>query len=185
MNVALQKRMTVDEFLAWEERQEDRWEFDGVQPIAMVGGTRAHSLVLGNLATALNPRLRGSPCRVLLKSVKIRSAGSFRYPDVFVKCGRQDNQATISENPVVVFEVQSPSTSSIDLNDKNAEYRATPSIQRYVMLAQDRIAATVFERRGDEWVGSLVIGDDAMLHMPEICITFPLFECYEGVIQPA
>jgi hypothetical protein len=28
-------RPTVQEFLAWEERQELRWEFDGLEPVAM------------------------------------------------------------------------------------------------------------------------------------------------------
>ncbi len=37
MSVALRKPMTVAEFLAWEERQELRWEFDGFQPVAMTG----------------------------------------------------------------------------------------------------------------------------------------------------
>lgn len=39
MNVALRKPMALPEFLAWEERQELRYEFDGVQPVAMTGGT--------------------------------------------------------------------------------------------------------------------------------------------------
>jgi Uma2 family endonuclease len=59
MNVALRQRMSFDEFLAWEERQELRYEFDGFQPYAMVGGTAAHSTVQRNLVTALTNRLRG------------------------------------------------------------------------------------------------------------------------------
>ncbi len=51
---------------------------------------------------------------------------------------------------------------------------------RYVMLEQDRIAATIFERRGDDWVGH-VQTDDAVLVMPEIGITIPLPELYEGI----
>ena len=38
MNGALRKSMTVAQFLAWEERQELRYEFDGFQPVAMTGG---------------------------------------------------------------------------------------------------------------------------------------------------
>ena len=37
MNVALRKPMSLAEFLAWEERQELRYEFDGFQPVAMTG----------------------------------------------------------------------------------------------------------------------------------------------------
>jgi hypothetical protein len=48
---------------------------------------------------------------------------------------------------------------------------ATPSIQRYVILEQDRQAATVFSRDQDDWAGHL-IADDAELAMLEIGISF-------------
>ena len=51
------------------------------------------------------------------------------------------------------------------------------------MLEQDRQAATVFARVGDDWVGHVVSGD-AVLAMPEIGIELPLAELYEGVSFP-
>jgi hypothetical protein len=39
MSIAQRRPMTVDEFLAWERRQELRYEFDGFAPVAMTGGT--------------------------------------------------------------------------------------------------------------------------------------------------
>ena len=39
MNASLRKPMTLHEFLAWERRQDLRYEFDGLAPIAMTGGT--------------------------------------------------------------------------------------------------------------------------------------------------
>ena len=55
--------------------------------------------------------------------------------------------------PVVVFEVLSESTSRTDRIEKLRDYGATPSIQRYVMLEQNQIAATVFYRDGSRWIG--------------------------------
>ncbi len=43
--VALRRPMTLEEFVAWEDEQEPKWEFDGEQPVAMVGVTRAHSII--------------------------------------------------------------------------------------------------------------------------------------------
>jgi hypothetical protein len=48
------------------------------------------------------------------------------------------------------------------------------------MLEQDRLAATVFARASDDWVGHVVSGD-AVLAMPEIGIELPLAELDEGV----
>ena len=53
MNLTVRKPMTLAEFLAWEERQEQRYEFDGSEPVAMAGGSLAHSAIQRNLAMAL------------------------------------------------------------------------------------------------------------------------------------
>jgi hypothetical protein len=56
MNVALRKPMTLAEFLAWEERQDLRYEFDGSQPVAMTGGTVDHEAIGGTLRALPTPR---------------------------------------------------------------------------------------------------------------------------------
>ena len=181
MNLALRQRMSVDEFLAWEERQDGRWEFDGYQPIAMVGGTERHTVILGNIFVALRLRLRGGPCRPYLEGLKIAAAESIRYPDVFVACGPTPGTATIANNPVVVFEVLSPSTTRTDVVIKNSEYRATPSIMRYVLVAQDGIGITIHERRGDDWLSTSISDPEATLDMPEIHVSLPIASFYEDV----
>ncbi|HEY5299498.1 MAG TPA: Uma2 family endonuclease [Acetobacteraceae bacterium] len=183
MNAPLRKPMSLAEFLAWEGRQELRYEFDGFQPIAMTGGTVEHAIIQRNLLTALNARLRGKPCRVFGSHLKIAVAGSIRYPDAFVLCSQVPRGTQVIEDPVVVFEVISPSTATTDRVVKNREYRDTASVVRYVMLDQFRPAATVFERTGDDWVGHILEPPAALL-MPEIGIELPLTEVYEGVDFP-
>jgi Uma2 family endonuclease len=180
MSIALRKSMTLEEFLAWEEQQELRWEFDGFEPVAMTGGTSDHSAIERNLIFSLTGRLRGKPCQVYTSNLKILVAGSIRYPDAFVVCSPVTRGTRVVTDPVVVFEVLSPSTASIDIGAKNEEYRDTPSIQRYVMLSQDRQSATVFARVANDWVGHILSGD-TILSMPEIGIELPLAELYEGV----
>jgi Uma2 family endonuclease len=180
MNVALRRSMTLQEFLSWEERQETRFEFDGEQPVAMTGGTRAHAILQRNLAISVGGRLRGKPCSFFGSDLKIEVAGRIRYPDGFVVCSPGVNSSTLVRDPVVIFEVLSNSTASTDRITKNHEYAATPSVQRYIMLEQDRIGAMVFSRAGDDWIGH-VLKDDAVLHMPEIGIDVPLSELYEGI----
>ena len=109
--------------------------------------------------------------------MKIEVAGSIRYPDAFVVCTPLPLDAKVVRDIVVVFEVLSPSTAGTDQFVKNQEYRATPSIRRYVMLAQDHIAATVFAREGEDWIGRVLAAGD-MLIMPEIGIELSLAEFY-------
>jgi Uma2 family endonuclease len=170
--------MTLAQFLAWEERQELRYEFDGFEPLAMTGGTIAHDQITFDLRTALAARLAGKPCRPLGPNVKIIVDGRARYPDVFVVCRPVSPTATIASDPVVVVEVLSEGSIETDLIDKNREYRAISSIQRYVVLQQTHKAAIVFERREDGWLSKIVSGDDASLDLPEIGIALSLQEIY-------
>jgi Uma2 family endonuclease len=174
--------MTLAEFLAWEERQELRYEFDGFAPVAMTGGTIAHDRITFNLQKALDARLAGNSCQPFGPNVKIVVDGRVRYPDAFVVCQPVPPTATVAGNPVVVFEVVSEGSTSTDLIDKNREYRATPSIQRYVILQQTRVAAVVFARRGPDWLSEIVAGPDAILQLPEIDIELPLAEVYGNIV---
>jgi Uma2 family endonuclease len=170
--------MTLAQFLAWEERQDLRHEFNGFEPVAMTGGTIAHDQITFDLRRALAARLAGKSCRPLGPNVKILVDGRARYPDAIVVCRPLAPTATIANDPIIVFEVLSEGSSETDLIDKNREYRATPSIQRYVVLQQTHKAAIVFVRRADGWLSEIVSGDDANLELPEIGITVPLLEVY-------
>ncbi len=180
MSQALQRHMTLAEFLEWEDGQETKWEFDGFEPVAMAGGSLAHARIQRNLAISVGSRLRGTKCEFIGSDLKIEVVGRIRYPDGFVLCSTFPRDTKVVTGAVVVFEILSPSTAKIDFRDKNGEYEATPSIRRYVILDQDQIGGTMWERQGSEWVGH-VIKDGATLHMPEIGITVPLAELYEGV----
>ena len=172
--------MTLAEFLECEERQELRHEFDGFQTVAMTGRTVAHGIISTNLAALLVTRLRGKPCRAHGSNLKIEVMGSIRYPDAFISCTPASPSSTVLTKPVVIFEVLSRSTACIDCVTKNREYAATASVRRYVMLEQGEIAATMFERVGDDWAGHMLPAS-AIIDMPEIGIEIPLVELYEGL----
>jgi Uma2 family endonuclease len=180
MSAVAERPMSLEEFLAWERRQEMRWEFDGIRPVAMNGGSVAHSEIATNLVEALRRRLRGGPCRAFRGDLKIVVKGRVRYPDAVVTCSPVASDSDIVPEPVVVFEVLSPSTAGVDRIAKNADYRATPSIRQYVMLEQARVAATVFGRDGADWAGHLLTGETD-LTFPALGISLPLAELYGGV----
>jgi Uma2 family endonuclease len=185
MNIALRRPMTLAEFLAWEDLQALRYEFDGFSPKGMTGGTAAHSAIQTNLLRVLGNLLLGKPCRPHGSHLKIEVAGRIRYPDAFVVCTPVSPRAKVVSDPVVVFEILSPSAEHDDLVLKNAEYRATPSIQRYVVLQQTHIGALAFVRKGADWITDILDGKDAVLSLPEIGIEIPMAELYADLVLPA
>ena len=176
--------MTLAEFLEWEERQPLRYEFDGVGPVAMVGGSVRHAQIQRNLAFALTARLRGKPCQFLGSDLKIQTEEDHaRYPDGIVICSPLTGSETVVDAPVVIFEVLSPSTTH-DRFVKAREYQGMPSVQRYVMLEQDSINAVVYARMGDAWTHEILVAD-SILALPEIGVSLPLAEFYEGIVFEA
>ena len=173
--------MTPEEFLAWEARQDLKWEFDGFQPVAMTGGTAGHSRIQGNLIAALIGRLRGRPCQPYGPDVRVPiPGGRYRYPDALVVCRPVRPDAVEVPDPVVLFEVLSGGTAHTDRVVKLREYRSLPSVRRYVMLEQDEASATVVARTATGW--SIDQVDAAgTLALPEIGVEVSLGELYEGI----
>jgi Uma2 family endonuclease len=180
MSNALRKPWTLAEFLAWEERQELKYEFDGFQPVAMTGGTRAHDLIANNLRGMLLERLRGTRCRAFGPDVKVEATGRIRYPDAGVECGAFDPRATSAHDPILLAEITSESSVKRDLVLKVREYLALQSVRYYIVLDQDQPLATVFRRVGDEWAMHSVVAGETV-RMPDIGIEFTLADLYEGV----
>lgn len=176
-------QMTRDQFLDWADAQEERYEFDGFEPVAMTGGTANHSRITQNVLFALRTRLRGSGCEPLGPDAGVATTGSkVRYPDALVTCAKFPGSARLIPGVAVVFEVLSPDSGRMDRIVKLHEYRAVPSILRYVILEYRSVGLSVFERAGggDPWTAYPLTGEQT-LGMPEIGIEVPVAEFYEGV----
>jgi Uma2 family endonuclease len=183
MNIALRKpRMTREEFLDWAEIQDIRYEFDGFQPVAMTGGNIRHSQITVNLQVALTSRLAGRPCRSLGPDAGVRTTGdAVRYPDAVVTCTKVEDLARVLPNPVVVFEVLSPTSGHVDRIVKLREYQAVGSIRRYIIVESRSMALTVHARAEaeDAWITTALTGDE-ILPLPEIGIEVPVAELFAG-----
>ncbi len=140
--------MTREAFLDWAATQDQRYEFDGFAPVAMTGGTASHNRLQRRLMRLLEDRLAGSPCEPFGPDLGVETVGdTIRYPDALVACSPVDGPNRLARGVAVVFEVLSRGSSRTDRIVKVREYQAVPSIRRYVIIEQDSVAATVFERR--------------------------------------
>ncbi len=146
--------MTPEAYVAWEEQQLDRHEYDDGVVTAMSGGTHKHARVGTNLIILLGQALVGASCEVLGPDMRIAVAPKrYVYPDLSAVCGLPeflDVRETILTNPTLVVEVLSPSTALKDRGDKFEAYRAVASIQEVVFVEPERRAVEVY-RRGAPW----------------------------------
>jgi Uma2 family endonuclease len=183
MNVALQRPWTIEQFLRWASAQDGRYEFDGIQPVAMAGGNARHSRVTTNIHAALRSRLRGTPCAYYGPDLGVRTMGSkVRYPDALITCTKFPDTEQLAPDVQIVFEVLSPTSGRTDRIEKVREYAAVPTIRRYVILETGSAGVLVLHRQNpaDPWTAAALTIDDA-LNLPEIGIEIPVAEFYEEV----
>ena len=183
MNVALQKPMTREDFLLWAEGQEGRYEYDGLQPVAMTNGTNNHGTISNNLNFQLTLRLENSTCRSMPpEGGGVATIGTkVRSPEATVTCSKVRGRDRLIPEPVIVFDVISESTRRIDQIDKLREYHAVTSIKRYVIIEQVGVAVTVHFRQADEPWTTLPYGKGDVLDLPEIGIQLPVDLLYRNV----
>ena len=174
---------TVDEFLAWENQQAERYEFVGGVLTLMAGGTENHDLVGSNIIGTLFQRLRGTPCRVHGSNLKVRSpAGASMYPDAFVRCGPADGERTVVGDPVVVVEVLSPTTQQADLTRKRWAYQAIDTLQAILFIAADEPRVELASRGPDgTWLSRFIVGLEGEVPIGALSIALPMGEIYAGV----
>jgi Uma2 family endonuclease len=186
MNLPLRKSWTQEEFLAWAEGTNLRYEFDGTRPIAVTGGEAAQSLIMRGLHRALDVCLRRGPCQPLGPEAGVQTVNkAVRYPDALVTCSKFALEDKVIPGVVAAFEIVISNSSRVDRIIKVREYAAVPSIRRYGILESTSIGLTVLERSGPDevWRTVTLTGGD-ILRMPEIGIEIPVTELYEDIGFP-
>jgi Uma2 family endonuclease len=170
----------VEDFLAWVERQRERYEFVDGRLTLMAGGSEAHNDIQVNLLSALRQRLRGGPCKPNGSDLLVRiDDRTGRFPDASVTCGREGGHAIRA--PVAVFEILSPATELLDRTEKRRGYQRIPALRHYVLLAQDAPRVEVYSRSAQGWRFEEIEGLGAELALDALAIALPLAEIYDGL----
>jgi Uma2 family endonuclease len=178
MPSAAERLMSLDEFLAWEREQPERFEFaDGVVTM-MMGGSAAHVTIAMNIAFALRDALRGGPCRPFGSDMKVIANGAVRYPDVSVICRPIDDRDDRLTEPVAIIEVLSPTTERIDRGRKKFDYFATASVRQYAIVEQNERLVDLYTRTDAGWINEVVTGD-AAVNLSSVGVLLLLDTIYE------
>jgi Uma2 family endonuclease len=180
-------KLTLAEYLDWENQQPDKNEFYRGEVFAMVGARRVHGRIVSNLNRRLAEQLDGSPCQVFTEGMKLQIADdAIFYPDLLVTCDSADLATDmIFRSPRLVIEVLSPSTQAYDRGLKFAVYRRLPSLQEFVLVDPDTRRVEAFRRNAqDQWVLH-DMSDGALFEAASIGCTVPMDQVFDGVDPPA
>lgn len=177
--------MTLEEYLAFEEKSAIKHEYVAGEVFAMSGVTTRHNLLTLNLTRLLHVAAKRHGCRVFAVDVKLRAASDrIYYPDLMVACGSAAEVELIVDQPAIVVEVTSPSTRRTDRREKLDAYQRMPSLRTYLSVEQRRRQVVLYTRaqdadwRRDEFLGS---GD---VPIPALGLSLTLDDIYEDVPLP-
>jgi Uma2 family endonuclease len=179
-------RVMPAEYLARERLAQTKSEYLGGYVVAMSGASRLHNYVVGDIFGELRGQLRDSPCDIFTGDmrVKVSETGDYTYPDVVIACGDvqfEDAELDTLLTPTAIIEVLSPSTEAYDRGDKFTGYRQLPTLQEYLLVAQDRPSVEHYIRQGDGWLLTTVSDLDRSVALPSIGCELRLREIYRRV----
>ena len=176
-------RMTVADFVRWEDGTDTRYELAHGGPVAMAPPSGAHADIVANIVNALTRQLR-RPCRTPLGGGVARHDrdDQFRLPDVFVTC--EATPTTYFREPRLVVEVLSPSTEREDRTEKLDFYRSLASVEMVLLVWQDARRIQAVGRDGDRWSLQDIVGGGGV-QVPGLGVGLALDEIYAGVEFPA
>jgi len=172
--------LTQEQYLEGENFSDIKHEYIDGQVYAMVGATRAHNTISVNILSEIRNHLKGKPCQPFMSDMKVKVDQKFFYPDVLVDCSEGvSNKSLFTENPTLIIEVLSESTSTTDRTTKFAAYRTIPSLLEYVLVEQDSMHIQVY-RRSEDWHGQVYLKGEEV-HFGSIDLVLPIEDAYDGI----
>lgn len=171
---------TVAEFEAWHARQPECWEFIAGATVMMAPGSLAHTAVKTNIGRYLGNKLASSACRVFVDGAQVKAPELSAIPDVVVACGHIDYGSPTIAEPAVIVEVLSPYSERDDTLRKWQGYCLIPSLQHYLVVAQDSRFVTLHTRTGAASFEERVF-QDGVVELGSLGVSLSLDEIYEDV----
>jgi Uma2 family endonuclease len=180
---ASKQRFSYAEYVEREQAAVIKHEWIAGEIFAMSGGTPEHARLQATLARVLGNALLDGPCKVYSSDLRVRSRTTelATYADLTIVCSELEldpDDANAVTNPTLLVEVLSPSTEAYDRGQKAAHYRQMPSVQEYVLVAQDAPRIEVFRRGQDGHWSFIEAGPGESLRLESIRCTLAVDDVF-------
>jgi Uma2 family endonuclease len=186
MNLAVDLKFSKAEFLRWVQRQEGRYELQNGRVVMMAGGTLNHSRIFNALSRTLQNRLSDLHS-VMTSDAAVAIDEDIRYPDLVVaETASLDGEALVVTLPTLIAEVASPSSLHLDFGIKAKEYMSLPSLQAYLVAAQDAPRVWLWQRGIEGKFPAepeIIEGPESSLNIKHLAITIPLSEIFGAILK--
>jgi Uma2 family endonuclease len=184
MSEAAVKRMTLAEFLGWEDGTDTRYELLAGFPVAMAPPAVAHGILALRLGARVEAALRSRPPCFGQSEAGIARPDrndTLYVADLAVSCVPPGPGQQLLQEPLLIVEILSPGTALYDRQTKVSDYRRIPSVEEILLIDSASVFAEVLRREGDRWITEIIRGPQAMLSLASIGLAAIMSELYEGI----
>jgi Uma2 family endonuclease len=186
MHDKAERPMTPEEFYAWQEPMDEKYELVDGYPVKMTPAeTRRHDQIVVNIIAEIESQLHGSDCHGFTSAITIATRPETRRrADVGVDCGPYRDEDYAASNPKLVVEVLS-SSDELDQSNKVNEYKALDCLDQLLVIEQNAPQVLCCARGYDHsWDATLAEGLDATVNVPGLGITLKLEQVYADLDVP-
>ena len=188
MEIVSHGHTTPQEYLAFERAAATKHEYYEGQVRSMAGTSMAHNFIVANVVGEVRSILKGNRCNILPSDMRIctPSESAYMYPDAVIVCGEPemaDNRCDTLKNPVVIFEVLSPSTKQHDRRKKFHFYQQIPSFKEYILIDSTEFFVEINHRKDDgSWEVEVNADPGSHLFISSIRKGIPMEEIYRNIV---
>jgi Uma2 family endonuclease len=174
--------MTVEEYIAFEEKSETRHEFINGQLYEMPECKDIHNEICGNIGIALRLLLKDKIFKIYTRvKVCIIENQHYAYPDVYLTYDERDtHDRFIKRHPSVIIEVLSDGTRVYDKTDKFIHYQKIESLRHYLTVEPEKTLVECYTKQADgSWEVETFTNISDIISLTALNIQLPLSEIYE------
>jgi len=180
-------RLTPTAYLQQEETATTKSEYLAGELFPMAGGTSNHNRIAVSVCSMLDSLLEVGRCEVFNSDLKlwVEAYELFTYPDAMVVCGPTQYFPYRTDtilNPVVIVEVLSKATRSLDQGEKFVWYRSLPTLQDYVLIDQYRVHVDSYHKVANgQWLLTEYTSLDDVITLESVNVEIPVRQLYRRV----
>src|SRR5215472_14641080 len=131
------RRMSLDEFLWWDDGTDTRYELIDGWPVAMAPPAEAHRILAMQLGSRIDAALSNRrPCNAQTEAGVLRPdrADSYFVADIAVTCRPNEPGRQAVLDPILIVEILSPRTERHDRRIRLPIYRRIASVEEILLI---------------------------------------------------
>jgi Uma2 family endonuclease len=188
-SISSRLKSPIERYLDRENKSDRKHEFLNGKIRKRPGSSYNHNKIAANFIISIGQLINEKklPFEVISSDQKIYipQLHQILYPDALVVYQKPEfwnHRKDVLLNPILIFEILSPSTEAYDLTTKFMSFKHIPSFKEYVMVNQDKKGIETWYREEEHlWRETVYHEEDTSLELKSVGINIDIEKIYRNI----